>query len=143
MTRTLLTIAFGAALGAGGLSLAGHAQQGQGKVTTLSERDVVETLDGKAARVTVVEVSYGPGEAGRPHRHAGPIFGYVLEGEYELGLGDGPVQALKAGATFYEPTGILHRVTRNPSDKTRTRVLAVLLHARDANPLTVPEPPAR
>src|SRR4051794_20708691 len=102
MTRILLAALVGAALGAGGLSLAGQNGHGRGKVTKLSERDVVETLDGKKARVTVVEVAYEPGEAGRPHRHPGPVFGYVLEGEYELGLDDRPPKTLKAGETFYE-----------------------------------------
>ena len=138
MTRNLLAVAVGVALGAGGLSLANQGEHGPGKVTTLSERDVVETLDGKEARVTMVEVAYEPGEASQPHRHAGPIFGYVLEGEFEFGLGDQPAKTLKAGETFYEQGGILHRVSRNPSTKTRTRVLAVILHPRDAKQLTVP-----
>ncbi|SIO39620.1 Cupin domain-containing protein [Singulisphaera sp. GP187] len=142
MLKFLLATVLGVALGAGGLSLAlaNHAEPGHGKVTPISERDVLETIDGKAARVTVVEVAYEPGEASLPHRHAGPIFGYVLEGEYELGLDEQSVKTLKAGETFYEPTGILHRVSRNPNAKTRTRVLAVMLHARDAKELTVPEP---
>jgi quercetin dioxygenase-like cupin family protein len=141
MTRILISLAVGVALGAGGFSLASHQEHGRGKVTTISERDVNEKLDGKDARVTVVEVSYEPGESGQPHRHPGPIFGYVLEGEYVLGLADQPAKTLKAGETFYEPTGILHRVSRNASPRTRTRVLAVLLHPRDAKPLVVPEKP--
>lgn len=145
MFKLLLATVVGVALGAGGLSLAlaNHAEPGHGKVTPLSERDVIETLDGKAARVSVVEVAYEPGEASQPHRHAGPIFGYVLEGEYELGLDDQPVKTLKAGETFYEPTGILHRISRNPNAKTRTRLLAVMLHARDAKQITVPEAHAK
>jgi quercetin dioxygenase-like cupin family protein len=138
MTRTLLAVAIGAVLGAGGLSLASHQDHGPGKVTTISERDIIETLNGKAARVTVVEVAYEPGQASQPHRHAGPIFGYVLEGEYELGLEEQPARTLKAGETFYEQGGILHRVSRNPGTKARTRVLAVMVHPRDAKPLTVP-----
>ncbi len=73
-----------------------------------------------------------------PHRHTGPTFGYVLEGEFEYGLDDEPAKILKAGDTFYEPTGILHRVSRNPSTKTRTRVLAVIVHPRDTKQITVP-----
>jgi quercetin dioxygenase-like cupin family protein len=92
---------------------------------------VIERLDGKAARVTVVELTYEPGQAGSPHRHPGPVFGYVLEGEYELALGDEPARTLRVGETFYEPTGILHRVSRNPTAKARTRVLAMLLQPRD------------
>ncbi len=132
MRRTLLAAAIGVALGGGGFSLASHSDQGQETVTKLSERDVIEKLDGKEARVTTVEVTFGPGVAGQPHRHPGPIFGYVLEGAFELALDDQPVKTLKAGETFYEPSGALHRVSRNPSTKTKTRVLAVILHPRDA-----------
>ena len=39
---------------------------------------------------------------------------YVLEGEYELGIDDQPTKVFKAGETFYEPTGCLHRVSKNP-----------------------------
>jgi hypothetical protein len=49
-------------------------------------------------------------------------------------------RTLKAGDTFFEPTGCLHRVSKNPSDKTRTRVLAVVLHLHDAKQLAIPEP---
>jgi quercetin dioxygenase-like cupin family protein len=138
MRRILLAAAVGAAIGAGGLSLASQGDHGQQTVTKLSERDVIETLNGKEARVTMVEVALPPGVAGQPHRHPGPIFGYVLEGEFELGLDDQPVKTLKTGETFYEPTGALHRVSRNPSTKTKTRVLAVLLHPRDAQQLAIP-----
>jgi quercetin dioxygenase-like cupin family protein len=138
MIRTIIAITLGVALGAAGVSLAQHREQGHGKVTKLSERDVIETLEGKEARVTTVEVAFEPGEAGQPHRHPGPIFGYVLEGEFELGLGDEAVKTLKAGETFYEPTGILHRVSRNPGTKGRTRVLAVILHPREAKNIVLP-----
>ncbi len=141
MIRYVIAMALGVALGAGGASLASHEGKDHGKVTKLSERDVIERLDGKEARVTTVEVAYEPGEAGLPHRHPGPIFGYVLEGELELGLDDQPVRTLQAGETFYEPTGILHRVSRNPAAKTRTRVLAVLLHPRDAKEIVLPASP--
>ena len=45
----------------------------------------------------------------------------------------------KAGDTFYEPSGSVHRVARNPSGKTRTRLVAVILHSRDTKETTVPE----
>jgi quercetin dioxygenase-like cupin family protein len=138
MKNILLAAAIGAILGAGGLSLANRNDQAKVSVKRLSERDVAETLNGKEARVTMVELTLDPGAAGNPHRHPGPVFGYVLEGEFELGLGDEPARTLKAGETFYEPGGILHRVSRNPGTKARTRVLAVLLHPRDAKQLSTP-----
>jgi len=48
-------------------------------------------------------------------------------------------QVLKAGDTFYEPTGCLHRVSKNPSDKNTTRVLAVVLHPEDVKDIVIPE----
>jgi quercetin dioxygenase-like cupin family protein len=83
-------------------------------------------------------VTFEPGPAGLPHPHAGPNFGYLLVGEFEHGLGDEPPKTLKAGETFYEQSGIVHRVARNPSTRTKTRVLAVNLHPRDAKELTIP-----
>jgi quercetin dioxygenase-like cupin family protein len=94
MRRPLLAAAIGVALGAGGFSLASHSDLGKETVTKLSERDVIEKLDGKEARVTTVEVTFGPGVAGKPHRRPGPIFGYVLEGEFELAFDDQPVRTL-------------------------------------------------
>jgi quercetin dioxygenase-like cupin family protein len=141
--RITLGLAGGVFLAIGGLTLAqqgGHGDHGQAKVTVLSARDVAEKLDGKDTKVTTVEVTLEPGQSSPPHRHPGPVFGYILEGEYEWGLNDQPVKKLKAGDTFYEPTGSLHRVSRNPSGKGRTRVLAVLLHSRDAKQLVLPEP---
>src|SRR5262249_2959240 len=109
------------------------------KVTQLSQRHIIEKLDGKAASATVVEVTFGSGQKDAPHRHTGPVFGYILEGEYEHALDDEPVKTYKAGDTFYEPSGSVHRVARNPSGKTRHPLLAVVLHPRDTKETTVPE----
>ena len=106
----------------------------------ISAWDIVEKLDGRDARVTVEEVAIEPGGRVAPHRHAGPVFGYVLEGEYELGLDDQPTKVLKAGETFYEATGCLHRVSKNPAAKGKARVIAVILHPREAKLPVLPEP---
>jgi quercetin dioxygenase-like cupin family protein len=127
-----------AAICVAGIALAQHAGKGQVKVTHLSHRNIVEKLDGKEASATVKEVTFEPGQEDRSHRHAGPVFGYVLEGEYEHAIDDEPVKTYKAGATFYEPSGCVHRVARNPSSSTRTRLLAVILHSRDAKEVTLP-----
>ena len=140
MHRTLFTFLVGAVIGIFGTALAASGEHHKVKVTTVSERDISEKLDGKEAKATVVEVTMEPREVSAPHRHAGPVFGYVLEGEYEWGINDQPTKKLKVGDTFFEPTGSLHRVSRNPSGKGRTRVLAIVLHPRDAKQITIPEP---
>ena len=114
MRRSWLIILFGT-LAVGGMTLAQHDEHGKGGVKTLSRKDITEKIDGKKAMATTVEVTLGPGESGAPHRHPGPAFGYVLEGEYEWAIDDNPTRTLKVGDTFYEPTGCLHRVSRNPS----------------------------
>jgi quercetin dioxygenase-like cupin family protein len=109
-------------------------------VKVVSAVDVEEEVGGKKAKATTFEVTFAPGAAGTPHRHPGPIYGYVLEGEFEFAVNDDKPKRLKAGDTFYEPAMALHAVSRNPSDKTTTRVLAVLVHPRDAKELVIPEP---
>ena len=143
MNRTFLALAVCAAVGIGGMALARHDEKDTAKVTDLSRRDIVEKLDGKDAWVTVEEVVIEPGNRVAPHRHAGPVFGYVLEGEYEHALDDELVTTYKAGDTFYEPSGCVHRVTPNPDARRRTRLLAVILHHRDAAKVTVPEGAAK
>ena len=141
-SRTCLLLTVLTALGVGGATLAQHVQhtgKGQVKVTQLSQRDIIEKVDGKAASATVVEVTFEPGQTDSPHHHTGPVFGYVLEGEYEHALDDEPVKTYKAGETFYEPSGCVHKVARNPSGKTKTRLLAVILHPRDAKEVTIPD----
>jgi quercetin dioxygenase-like cupin family protein len=138
MTRSILALIVAVA---GGIALAQHDDPAKGKpkVVTISERDVSEKLDGKAIKATTVEVTLEPGQSSMPHRHPGPVFGYILEGEYEWAIDDQLAKKLKVGDTFYEPAMCLHRVSRNPSDKNKTRVLAVLLVPRDAKELSIPE----
>jgi quercetin dioxygenase-like cupin family protein len=137
MTRGKLVLAAVTVLGAGGLIAARHGEEREA-ARELATRDIAEKLDGKEAKATAVEVTIEPGQAGAPHRHPGPAFGYVLEGEYEWAIDDQPSKVLKAGETFYEPTGCLHRVSKNPG-KVKTRLIAVVLHPRDAKEVAVPE----
>ena len=138
MIRSLLVLAIGIGLGLGG-AVATHIHEDGELVKLVSARDIKEKLDGKDAKVTVVEVTIDPGKSGLPHRHPGPGFVYVVEGEYELGIDDQPTKIYKAGETFYEPTGCLHRVSRNPATKGKTRLIAFVLHPRDAKEVAIPE----
>ena len=107
-------------------------------VRTLAVREIAERLDGKESNATAVEVTFEPGQAGASHRHPGPAFGYVLEGEYEWAIDDQPAKVLKAGETFYEPGGCLHRVSANPG-KVKTRLLAWVVHPKGIKDIAVPE----
>lgn len=138
MMRVVYALLIGIAAGVGGMVMAQHHQDGE-SVRVISTHEIQEKLDGKDTKVTVVEVTIGPGQAGLPHRHPGPGLVYVMEGEYELGINDQPTKRFKAGETFYEPTGCLHRVSRNPSTKGQTRLIAFVVHPRDAKDIAVPE----
>jgi quercetin dioxygenase-like cupin family protein len=138
MIRTLKLLAIGVFLGAAGMAVA-HTHEDGESVKVISSHDIKEKLDGKEAGVTVVEVTIKPGGAGLPHSHPGPGLVYVLEGEYELGVDDEPTKRFKAGETFYEPTGCLHRVSKNPSATKRTRLIAFVLHPRGVKEIAVPE----
>lgn len=138
MKRAFLPLLIGAVVGAGAMSFAQHHGDGE-SVKIVSAHDIREKLDGKDTKVTFVEVTIEPGQAGAPHRHPGPGFVYVIEGEYELGIDDQPTKRFKAGEAFYEPGGALHRVSKNPAAKGRTRLIAVVVHPRDAKEVAIPE----
>jgi quercetin dioxygenase-like cupin family protein len=138
---TLLSAMFLLALGGWALAQHGHGK-GDGKdpvVKVVSSVDIEEEVSGKKAKATTFEITFGPGAAGAPHRHPGAVFGYVVEGEFEFAIGDEKVKTLKAGESFYEAAMVLHRVSRNPSAKNTTKVVAVMVHPRDAKELVIPE----
>lgn len=138
MLRSLLLLSAGIFLGAAGIVVAQHHAEGE-SVKLVSSIDMAEKLNQQETKATFVLVTLQPGQTGSPHRHPGPVLGYVLEGEYELGIDDLPSKIFKAGETFYEPQGCLHRVSKNPAKEGKTRVLAVVLHPKTAKDLVLPE----
>src|SRR4029453_17409001 len=106
-------IGIGIGVGAGGMTVAHQHEDGE-KVKVLSATNIKKKLDGKEETETAVEVAIEPGQAGVPHRHPGSAIGYVVEGEYELGIDDQPTKVVKAGQTFYAPNGCPPRGSRKP-----------------------------
>jgi quercetin dioxygenase-like cupin family protein len=95
-------------------------------LTVLQEPDVA--IAGDAHAMTVV-VDYPPGSPGAPpHRHAGPAFGYVVEGEMRFELQGGPMRVLRAGDAFWEPGGdIIHFQDGNNRDDVPLRFTVTML----------------
>jgi quercetin dioxygenase-like cupin family protein len=137
MSRIALIPIVGVVIGIGAATFA-HPQGNGERAKVVGSYDLKERLDGKDAAVTIVEVTIGPGQAGVAHRHPGPAFVYVVEGTYELGIDDQPTKIYKAGETFQEPSGCLHRVSRNPAVSGNTRLIAVLLHPRGVRDVVTP-----
>jgi quercetin dioxygenase-like cupin family protein len=141
MRRTWLWLVFGVALGVSGYALAQHAAQGGLTHKVLMEQVLAEKLDGKEAKVTVWELERAPGTAGTPHRHPGPVFVYVLDGQLESQVEGQPRRVYKKGEMFYEPARGLHAVSRNPSSTAPVRFLAFFLTPKDVTEFVLPEKP--
>ena len=73
MRRMLLALAI-AAGAVGGMTLAHHDEHGKGGdyVKLLSQKDIIEKLDGKKAKATTVEVTLAPGQEQRGPKADGP-----------------------------------------------------------------------
>ena len=91
--------------------------------------------------LVAVEVDYPPGGASAPHRHASSafIYAYVLSGQIESQVDDGPARIYKTGEAFHEEPGAHHRVSRNASATAPARLLAVFVVDTGDNPLTTPD----
>ncbi|MFI5909494.1 cupin domain-containing protein [Dactylosporangium sp. NPDC051541] len=81
------------------------------------------------AHVMTVVVEYPPGDPGTPpHRHSGPAFGYVLEGEMVFELEGAPPRIIKAGEVFWEPGGdVIHFQDGNHRDDVPVRFTVTML----------------
>jgi quercetin dioxygenase-like cupin family protein len=83
-----------------------------------------------------------PADAGlAPHRHSGPVFGYVLEGRILFELeGDAP-REIVAGESFWEPGGdVVHYQVANLDEDGWSRFFAVCICAPGVDMITMLEP---
>nr|WP_042185100.1 cupin domain-containing protein [Kibdelosporangium sp. MJ126-NF4]CEL16520.1 cupin domain protein [Kibdelosporangium sp. MJ126-NF4]CTQ90473.1 cupin domain protein [Kibdelosporangium sp. MJ126-NF4] len=96
--------------------------------------------DGAHAMTQLVELP--PADAGPgPHRHSGPVFGYVLEGRILFELEGEAPREIKAGEAFWEPGGdVVHYQVANLEPGTWSRFLAVCLCAPGVDMITMLEP---
>lgn len=116
-------------------ALLSNAQTAGGRKIVF-EHDLPD-LNLKSWSVTVVEVSYAPGESSGAHRHPGITIAYVLEGEVRSKVGDDPERRYTTGQMFLETPNQLHAVSRNASATKPARLLAVML-AEKGKQLTTP-----
>lgn len=96
-------------------------------VHVLSSVDLA-AIDGARDAMTI-HVTLPPASPGtRPHRHSGPAFGYVVEGELLFELEGEAPRVVKAGETFWEPGGdvIHYQDANNLADESTTFVVTML-----------------
>lgn len=73
--------------------------------------------------VTVLTLTVAPGGSSQPHKHTGPVFAYLLEGEIENQVDPDPPRKYKSGEYFYEPPMHVHRALRNLSSTKPAKLL--------------------
>jgi quercetin dioxygenase-like cupin family protein len=88
--------------------------------------------------VTVSYVDYPPGRVSPPHRHAGFVLAYVLDGTVVTKIsGQGEEKTYTTGQMFYEQPGATHEVSKNASQTQPARLLAMIF-AKKGSTLTTP-----
>ena len=81
------------------------------------------------AEAMTVLIELPPGDPGSPpHRHSGPVFGYLLDGEMIFELEGEPERVIRAGEAFWEPGGdVIHYQAANHLPAQWTRFVVVML----------------
>jgi quercetin dioxygenase-like cupin family protein len=113
-------------------------QKDLGQTVTPTFEQPITNIPGKSLIAVVVD--YAPGGASPSHVHAKSafIFGYVLSGQIESQVNDGPKRVYRAGESFYETPGSRHPVSRNASKTEPAKLLAVFVVDTDDKVLTTP-----
>lgn len=112
------------------------AAHGVGETVTPHFQQTIPNIPGKSLVALVVD--YTPGGASPSHIHAKSafIFGYVLSGQIESQVNDGPRRVYGAGESFHETPGSRHPVSRNASKTRPAKLLAVFVVDTDEKELT-------
>jgi len=114
------------------------AAQNRLETITPEFEQAIPNIPGKS--LVAIVVDYAPGGSSPAHKHAESafIFAYVLSGEIESQVNDGPRRVYRAGESWYEPPGSHHPVSRNASATEPAKLLAVFVVDSNDKPLTTP-----
>lgn len=109
------------------------------RINVLDQHDLAELPASGTLMTIVVEIPpHDPGTP--PHRHPGPVYGYMTEGEMVFELEGDPPRLIRAGETFSELGGDrIHYQAANVSD-TWSRFVVVVACPPDQPVLTIVEP---
>jgi quercetin dioxygenase-like cupin family protein len=88
--------------------------------------------------IMTMVIELPPGDPGAaPHRHSGPVFGYMLEGEMIFELEGSAPRVIRAGEAFWEPGGdVIHYQAGNAVSDGWSRFVVVMLGVPGAPMLT-------
>jgi quercetin dioxygenase-like cupin family protein len=109
----------------------------------LSSPDDLLEIDGftipAGAHAMIRLLELPPGDPGiAPHRHSGPVFGYMIEGEMLFELEGGAPYRIKAGEGFFESGGdVIHYTAANLLPDRTSRFVVVMLCAPGVEMITM------
>lgn len=132
--RTLMLVAAMALLPSGLLLT---AEPAAARVTVEYDQPLPH-IPGKSLRV--VRVDYAPGGSSAAHTHAKSAFVHVriLQGSVRSAVNDAPARVYRAGESFQEQPGDLHRVSGNASRTEPASLLATFIVDTADTELTSP-----
>ncbi|MDT5018555.1 MAG: hypothetical protein QOD39_4715 [Mycobacterium sp.] len=113
---------------------------GNTQITDLLRVTPPPVPQGAHAMTQLVELP--PADAGlEPHRHSGPVFGYVLQGRILFEIeGEAPT-GIAAGEAFWEPGGeVVHYQMKNLDPSGWSSFLAVCICAPGVDMITMLDP---
>lgn len=107
--------------------------------------EVIATLPEAPARIPAgaeartIRVTLAPGDPGAPpHRHPGPLFGYVTQGEIFFELEGEAPRVLKAGDALFEPGGdVIHYRGANNLPDAQSQLVVTMFAPAGSPVLTV------
>lgn len=107
--------------------------------------EILATLPEAAGRIPAgaeartIRVTLQPGDPGAPpHRHPGPLFGYVTQGEILFELEGQPPRVLRAGDALFEPGGdVIHYQGANNLPDAQSQLVVTMLAPPGTPVLTV------
>lgn len=97
-------------------------------VASLLTKDIPE-MQGK--EVTMLTITYAPGQSSPAHRHHAHVFVYVLSGSIVMQVAGGEAKQLGPGDTFYEKPSDTHVVGKNASATEPAKFLVMMLKDKD------------
>src|ERR1043166_8058861 len=119
-------------------SVLADAPKSKNPKMTLVYQHELPNIPGKSIKGVLVEYEPGGYSPGHTHPKSAFIYATVLEGEILSQVNDGPLTTYKAGQSFSELPGDLHRVSANASKTKPAKLLAVFVMDTNETELTTP-----
>ncbi|WP_020214435.1 cupin domain-containing protein [Flavobacterium rivuli] len=96
----------------------------------------IEYPDFKDAKVSMMKITFPPGESTGWHKHIIPVFSYILQGTLTIETEEHKIMEFKEGSSFAEMINVYH----NGINRGKSEVVAFVIYlGGDATPLAIPK----